>query len=143
MQAKERLFLNADKTRLVKDGDKHAAFLYAVPGDEIPESAAKKFGLVDGQLENGEAEAADALRKKTEEEAKAEAEAEAKAKLEAEDKARADAEAKAKAEAEAKAKAEEETKLNAEKEKKATPTNKEAKATAGNKEAKGGENKGK
>lgn len=126
MQAKERLFLNADKTRLVKDGDKHAAYLYAVPGDEIPESAAKKFGLVDGRLKGSdEAEAADALRKKAEE----------KAKAEAEDK-------KSKAEAEAKAKAEEEAKLNAEKEKKAA-ANKEAKTTAANKEAKGGENKGK
>lgn len=119
MQAKERLFLNADKTKLVKDGDNHAAFLYAVPGDEIPESAASKFGLVDGRLKGSDkAAATEALRKKAEEEANA------------------------RAEAEAKAKAEEEARMKAEKEKKTTSANKETKAGAANKEAKAGENKG-
>ena len=50
MEAKARLFLNQDKTKLVAEGHEEAAFLYAAPGDEIPESAAKQFGLVDGDL---------------------------------------------------------------------------------------------
>lgn len=50
MQAKERLFFTADRKRVVAEGDQKAAFLYAAPGDEIPESAAEKFGLVDGRL---------------------------------------------------------------------------------------------
>ena len=50
MIAKERLYLTADKTKVVAEDDKRAAFLYAAVGDEIPESAAKQFGLVDGGL---------------------------------------------------------------------------------------------
>lgn len=48
MQARERLFITADKTRLVREGDPKGAFLYAAPGDEIPDSAAEMFGVVDG-----------------------------------------------------------------------------------------------
>jgi len=50
MIAKERLYLTADKKRLVGEGDTRAAFLYATPGDEIPDSAAELFKLVDGGL---------------------------------------------------------------------------------------------
>lgn len=50
MRAQERLYLTADKSRLVRHGDPKAAFLYAAEGDEIPESAAGKFGIVDGRL---------------------------------------------------------------------------------------------
>lgn len=50
MHARERLYLTADKDRLVGEGDTKAAFLYATKGDEIPDSAAAKFGLVDGLL---------------------------------------------------------------------------------------------
>lgn len=50
MEAKARLFLNQDKTKLVAEGHEEAAFLYAAPGDEIPEDAAKQFCLVDGDL---------------------------------------------------------------------------------------------
>ncbi|UFX01150.1 hypothetical protein SmedWSM1115_15280 [Sinorhizobium medicae WSM1115] len=50
MQAKERLYLTADKKALVGEGDKRASFLYAVPGDEIPADAAEKFGLKEGLL---------------------------------------------------------------------------------------------
>lgn len=46
----ERLYLTADKSALVGEGDARAATLYAVPGDEIPASAAEQFGLVDGKL---------------------------------------------------------------------------------------------
>ncbi|MBB5987426.1 hypothetical protein [Sphingobium lignivorans] len=48
--AKQRLFLTADGAALVAEGDPAGATLYAAPGDEIPASAAEKFGLVDGDL---------------------------------------------------------------------------------------------
>ena len=51
--AQQRLYLNADKTGLVPHGHKDVAFLYAGVGDEIPDSAAKRFGLVDGKLKAG------------------------------------------------------------------------------------------
>lgn len=50
MHARERLYLTADKDRVVREGDPKAAFLYAALGDEIPNSAAERFGLVDGLL---------------------------------------------------------------------------------------------
>lgn len=50
MKATERLFFNADKSKVVAEGDPDAAFLYAAPGDEIPDSACEKFGLADGGI---------------------------------------------------------------------------------------------
>lgn len=50
MRAQERLYLTAEKDHVVRFGDPLAAFLYAAVGDEIPDSAAEKFGLVDGRL---------------------------------------------------------------------------------------------
>lgn len=50
MFAKARLYHNADKSKLVHEGNEEAAFLYATPGDEIPESAAEMYGLVNGDL---------------------------------------------------------------------------------------------
>ena len=50
MFAQQRLYLTADKAKLVPEGDEDAATLYASPGDEIPDSAAERFGLVDGAL---------------------------------------------------------------------------------------------
>ncbi|PYE86905.1 hypothetical protein [Phyllobacterium leguminum] len=100
MQAKERLYLTADKERLVGAGDKRASTLYAVPGDEIPQSAAGKFGLVDGLLKASRTGAA---------------EADAKTKADAGTKATADATAKAKAEKEAREKADKEAKAGADK----------------------------
>ncbi len=50
MKCTQRLYLTKDRKAVVADGDKRAATLYAVPGDEIPESAVKLFGLVDGGL---------------------------------------------------------------------------------------------
>ena len=50
MLAKHRLFITADKTRLVAEGDPDGAILYAAPGDTIPQSAVERFGLVDGGL---------------------------------------------------------------------------------------------
>ena len=50
MLAQERLYLTERRDRVVREGDARSAFLYAVPGDEIPQSAADRFGLVDGRL---------------------------------------------------------------------------------------------
>lgn len=47
---KQRLFLSVCGTLLVTEDNPDAASLYAIPGDEIPESAVEKFGLVDGAL---------------------------------------------------------------------------------------------
>lgn len=57
MIAAQKLFLTADKSELVADGDRRAAFLYAVPGDEIVPEMAAKFGLVDGALPEKKAKA--------------------------------------------------------------------------------------
>lgn len=46
--ARERLYLTADKGQVVGEGHPAAAFLYAAQGDEIPASAAERFGIVDG-----------------------------------------------------------------------------------------------
>lgn len=48
MRAKERLWLTADKKRLVPDGHVDGATLYAAAGDDVPPDAAETFGLVDG-----------------------------------------------------------------------------------------------
>lgn len=50
MLAKARLYLTADRQALVMEGDADAAYLYVAPGDEIPDSAAARFGLIDGDL---------------------------------------------------------------------------------------------
>lgn len=80
-----RLYLNADRTKVVPEG-RDAAFLLAAAGSEITEADVKRFGI-QGLID--EANGANA--------------AEAKAKADAE--AKADADAKAKSEAEAKKKA--------------------------------------
>lgn len=50
MKAAQRLYLTADRDALVGEGDPAGAFLYAAPGDEIPDSAVERFGLVEGRL---------------------------------------------------------------------------------------------
>lgn len=50
MQATERLWLTAARDRLVPEGHPDAATLYAAVGDEIPASAAERFGLSGGRL---------------------------------------------------------------------------------------------
>lgn len=50
MVATERLYLTADRKRLVREGDRRAATLYCTPGTQIPASAVALFGLVDGAL---------------------------------------------------------------------------------------------
>lgn len=41
-----RLWLTADRERVVEDGDPEAAFLLAAPGQSIPEAQAERYGLV-------------------------------------------------------------------------------------------------
>lgn len=50
MQAKERLWLTADQAKIVPEGHKDAATLYAAIGDEIPASAAERYGIKDGAV---------------------------------------------------------------------------------------------
>lgn len=50
MIAKQRLYLTDNRDALVAEGDERGATLYAAPGDEIPDDAAERFGLVDGDL---------------------------------------------------------------------------------------------
>lgn len=40
-----KLWLTADRERVVEDGDPDSAFLFATPGDEITEDVAKRYGL--------------------------------------------------------------------------------------------------
>jgi hypothetical protein len=44
-EGKEKLFLNADKDKLVKEDSPEAAFLFAAPGDEVDDDEAKRLGL--------------------------------------------------------------------------------------------------
>jgi hypothetical protein len=40
-----RLFFSSDRRRVVPEGHRDAAFLFAAPGDEIPESDVERYGL--------------------------------------------------------------------------------------------------
>jgi hypothetical protein len=48
VRADRRLWETADRSRVVEDGDPEAAFLLCIPGDEIPEEQAKRYGLLKG-----------------------------------------------------------------------------------------------
>lgn len=45
MIATEKLWITADRKKVVKDGDKKARFLLCVPGQTIPKDVVKKYGL--------------------------------------------------------------------------------------------------
>jgi hypothetical protein len=47
---KERLWLTADRSRLVKEGDAEAAFLYCIPGHTVSDIEAWRYGIVEGCL---------------------------------------------------------------------------------------------
>lgn len=51
MIAKETLFLNADKSKAVPQGDKDARFLLVREGQEISEADAEKYGVKSGKHE--------------------------------------------------------------------------------------------
>ena len=109
----QRLYHTADKSKVVAEGDPNAAFLYAVPGDEIPETAVELYGLVDGGLPEKKASKAEkaAAAKAAKEAAEAAAkEAAEKAEYAAKEAAEKEAAEKAAAEAAAKEKAAAETK---------------------------------
>lgn len=57
--ARERMYLTKDKTRLVPQNHKLAGTLYAAKGDEIPDSAAQRFGVKDGLMKGSAAKEAD------------------------------------------------------------------------------------
>lgn len=46
-----RLYLTADKKRVVGEGDPGAAFLYAAVGDELNDADARRYGLLDEEPE--------------------------------------------------------------------------------------------
>lgn len=104
--ARMRLCLTADCAALVPEGHQDAAFLYASIGDEIPDEAAERFGLIDGLLAGHADEAAIEAARRAEEDTKAKAAADEQAARDAEAAAKAEADAAtAKAEARATAKA--------------------------------------
>lgn len=47
MIAKARLYLTLDRKRIVPANSKEAAYLFAAPGQEIPDDLAKRYGLTD------------------------------------------------------------------------------------------------
>lgn len=52
MKADRRLFLTADKERLVGEESSEAAFLFASPGDEIADEDVARYGL--GEVKQAE-----------------------------------------------------------------------------------------
>lgn len=99
MIARMRLCLTAERDALVPDGHQDAAFLYAAIGDEIPDDAAERFGLVDGLLPGEPDQAALEAERLALQEADAKRAAAEQEQREAEAKAEADAAAKAEADA--------------------------------------------
>jgi len=65
MTAQQRMYLSGSSDKLVPHGHKEAAILYATPGTEIPEEAAKRFGLHNGYLTKKDADAGDKAAKAT------------------------------------------------------------------------------
>ena len=45
MIADRRLYLTADRSQVVEDGDARAAFLFVTPGKEISDADAERYGL--------------------------------------------------------------------------------------------------
>jgi len=52
--AAEKLWLTADRSALVNDGDERAAFLFCTPGKKISDEDAARLGVVDGRLSTRE-----------------------------------------------------------------------------------------
>lgn len=48
-KAEKRLYVNADRSRLVEEDDPEAAFLLAPEGAEIPDDVARQYGLIGGR----------------------------------------------------------------------------------------------
>jgi hypothetical protein len=61
VKATERLYLTVDRSRVVKEGDPDAAFLYRTPGKEISADDMKRYGLTESKAEkNAESKAQNA-----------------------------------------------------------------------------------
>lgn len=58
--ADRRLFLTADKTRVVEEGDAEAAYLFATPGSPIALEDATRYGLLAPVVEEAEPATAEA-----------------------------------------------------------------------------------
>lgn len=56
IMADRKLWLTADKSRVVEDGDADAAILFATPGWVIPEREAQYYGLLEGEADPDVAE---------------------------------------------------------------------------------------
>ena len=133
MIAKARLFLTVNRDALVAEGDPLARFLYAAPGDEIPDSVVEAFDLVDGDLPPIVAIDAAGI---------AAAEAQAQASAQAKAKADADAAVQAAAAAQAEADAKAKTDADAAAAKAAADAAAKEQAPGDDKEQTPGENKG-
>jgi hypothetical protein len=79
--AHERLYLNADKSKVVKEGDPDARFLLVAEGGEITDDEAREYGLMGEHAHRDMPAAMPAA-----DEAKAQAPASNKARARAEDK---------------------------------------------------------
>ena len=60
-KADRRLYHNADKTRVVEEGDPEAAFLYLAEGQTAPLAEARGYGLVAGDEPDNNEGAPDAV----------------------------------------------------------------------------------
>lgn len=56
MQADRKLWLTADRERVVEDGDPDAAFLLAAEGDELDDEDVERYGLNRSQKKAASAE---------------------------------------------------------------------------------------
>lgn len=81
-RATERLYFNADRSKVVQEGDPEAASLFTTPGKEISAEDAERFGLIPAKA--AKADKAEAPETKAEDEP-----AENKAKAAPENKAKA------------------------------------------------------
>jgi hypothetical protein len=57
VEADEKLWLTADRERVVADGDPEAAFLFATPGKRVSREDAERYGLVKSAKAKGAAKA--------------------------------------------------------------------------------------
>lgn len=89
--AKQRLYHNADKSKLVPEGHEDAAFLYANEGDEIPAEACALYGLKDGAIATAKKESAAEKKAREAAEKSVAADADKQAQADADKQAQADA----------------------------------------------------
>jgi len=50
MIIRERLYLTVDRKRVVNENEREGRFLFAKPGDDIPDSIAKQYGLIEEKM---------------------------------------------------------------------------------------------